>query len=655
MSRLSPPSRLAQGTWKVAEVLIRSIKLFIDLLNINEMHLFPFDKVRPEQNKLIEDIKSAVENGKNIIAHAPTGLGKTVAALTPILEYALEKKMTIFYLTSRNTQHTQIIDTLRAINKKQKIIVADFIGKKGMCPHILDFNVPNFIEFCNSNRKKGDCKLILKTLKKIEYTDDADAFIETLIKQGPLNVEEVVAKCFGKFCAYEISMRLAQQADVIVADYYHIFSPKVRKFFLSKIKKDLTQSIVIVDEAHNLPNRVRNLLTNKTNTLSLNRLADEIKKDVFNDADVMLKDIANRLKMFAEQVLQSSDEIQISKKDFVDIVESASGSKYDEVIEAFEEAAEDIEDADNEDSMTRFVGFLKSWLGSEDGFIRILHKEKTKGGKQFISVEYNCLHPGTLSKDLFKQMHSTILMSGTLVPCEMYRDVLGLSEDTLLKIYQNPFPAANRLVLVSSDITTKYSDRTEQMFKKIAVSCAYIINQVKGNSAIFFSSYDVLRKTMFYLHNLAEKELFVEVRGMNKSDREELIANFKKNIMNGGGALLGVQGASFSEGIDLPGDLLKAVAVVGVPLAPPDLTTKAVINYYDKNFKKGWDYGYIFPAMNKALQSAGRCIRSETDRGIIAFLDKRFSWGQYATIIPPDWNPKTTDHFGDKIEGFFDN
>ena len=626
------------------------------MLNINEMQLFPFDTVRPEQNKLMSDIKVAIANGTNIIAHAPTGLGKTAAALTPALEYALEKNMTIFYLTSRNTQHTQIIDTLRKINRKHKITAVDFVGKKGMCPHMLEFSVANFIEFCNGSRKKGDCKLFTKTIKKQqEYTDDADAFVEQMIKQGPLTVEEVVAKCAGKFCAYELAMRLAQQADVIVADYYHIFSPKVRKFFLGRIKKDLSNAIVIVDEAHNLPNRVRNLLTNKTNTLSLSRLADEIKNDVFNDADVMLKDISNRLKMFAEQVLQSSDEIKISKKDFIDIVESASQSKYDEVIEEFEEAAEDIEDPDNEDNIARFVSFLKSWVGEETGFIRILKREKTKGGKPFISVEYNCLHPGTLSKDIFQHMHSAILMSGTLVPCEMYRDVLGLGEDTILKVYKNPFPADNRLVLVSSDITTKYSDRTEQMYKKIAVSCAYIINQVKGNSAVFFSSYDVLRKTMFYLDKLAEKELFVEVRGMNKSERENLIAGFKRNIMHGGGALLGVQGANFSEGIDLPGDLLKAVAIVGVPLAPPDLTTKAVISYYEKNFNKGWDYGYIFPAMNKALQSAGRCIRSETDRGIIAFLDKRFSWGQYSAIIPPDWNPKTTDHFGDKIEGFFKN
>jgi len=101
-----------------------------------------------------------------------------------------------------------------------------------------------------------------------------------------------------------------------------------------------------------------------------------------------------------------------------------------------------------------------------------------------------------------------------------------------------------------------------------------------------------------------------------------------------GGVLLGVTGANFAEGIDLPGDLLNGVIVVGLPLGKPDLKTKELMKYYDTKFKKGWDYGYIFPAMNKCLQSAGRCIRSETDRGVIIFLEERFVWPNYYNCLP---------------------
>jgi DNA excision repair protein ERCC-2 len=620
------------------------------------MNLFPFDTVRPEQDKLITDISLAVKDGKNMIAHAPTGLGKTAAALTPALEYALENNKTIFFLTSRNTQHTMIVETLQKIHKKHKIIAVDFIGKKGMCPQMANYDSRsiNFIEFCNAQRKERSCKQINKTVDKNEATPQAEAFIEKLIEEGPLNVEEVVAKSGSMFCSYELSMQMAQQANVIIADYYHLFSPKVRKFFLAKIKKDLQSAIVIVDEAHNLPDRIRNLLTNKTNTFTLSKLGNEIKTDALDNSEVVLKDLANRLRMYGENLLGDKKEAKITKEEFIKLVETAAETTYSEFIDALETVSEDIEDPDNEDMLVRFVEFLRSWLGSEEGFVRILKRDRTKGGRPFISLEYNCLHPGNLARNVFEAVHSAILMSGTLTPTEMYRDVLGLDKQTMLKMYKNPFPDKNRLVLVSSNITTKYEERTEQMFKKIAVSCAYIINNVQGNSAIFFSSYDVLSKTLFYLSNIADKELFIERRGMTKTERTQLIIDFKQNLVNGGGAIIGVQGANFSEGIDLPGDLLKAVAIVGVPLAPPDLRQKAVIDYYETNFGNGWSYGYTFPAMNRALQAAGRCIRSAEDRGVIAFLDKRFSWSKYANVIPPDWNAQVTDYFGDKIREFFE-
>ncbi|MBT3582831.1 ATP-dependent DNA helicase [Candidatus Woesearchaeota archaeon] len=621
------------------------------------MSIFPFDEVRPEQNKLMADIESAIKEGQSIIAHAPTGLGKTAAALTPALEYAIENNKTVFFLTSRNTQHTLIIETLREMNNKQKIIAVDFIGKKGMCPQMLNYDSRsiNFIEFCKDQRKTKDCKLFNKTLDKNEATKKSEEFIAKLIEEGPLNVEEVVARSVNNFCAYELSMLLAQQANVIVADYYHIFSPKVRKFFLNKIKKDLANSIIIIDEAHNLPDRIRNLLTNKINTLTLSKLSNDIKNNVLEDLDVTLKDIVNRLRMYGENALGNKKEVKVTKEDFISIVETATDATYSDFIETLETISSEIEDPDNEDSITRFVEFLRSWLGKEEGFVRILKREFTKARRPFTSIEYNCLHPGALAKKVFDEVHSAILMSGTLTPTEMYRDILELKKDTLLKVYSNPFPNENRLVLVSSDITTKYEERTEQMFKKIAASCAYIINNVKGNSAIFFSSYDILAKTMIFLDKIVEKDLFIEKKGMTKAERSQLLVDFKQNLIHGGGAIIGVQGANFSEGIDLPGDLLKAVAIVGVPFAPPDLRQKAIIDYYEKNFRHGWDYGYIFPAMNRALQAAGRCIRSAEDRGIIAFLDKRFSWSKYAKIIPPDWNAQTTDYFGDKIQNFFDN
>ena len=134
--------------------------------------------------------------------------------------------------------------------------------------------------------------------------------------------------------------------------------------------------------------------------------------------------------------------------------------------------------------------------------------------------------------------------------------------------------------------------------------------------------------------------IFIEKSDMDKSERIHLLEEFKK-YKDVGAVLLAVISGSFSEGIDLPGDFLKCVVVVGLPLSQPDLETKSLIDYYDKKFGKGWEYGYLIPAFNKSLQSAGRCIRSEKDKGVIVFMDKRYLWQNYYKYFPLDWNIKT--------------
>lgn len=355
----------------------------------------------------------------------------------------------------------------------------------------------------------------------------------------------------------------------------------------------------------------------------------------------------------AEEYLESDERI-ITKQEFIDLVERSADCKYFDFIKDLEAIEEEVEDPDEEEYLSKFIEFLRNWTGKDNGFVRILRREKTRSGRTFFSIEYNCLHPGTLSSNLFSSAYCSILMSGTLTPTEMYRDILGLNKSTVLKEYTNPFPKENRKIIISKAITTKFEDRTDEMFKKIAIACAQVINNVNGNSAVFFSSYDTLHKTMKYLEGIVNKQLFVEGRNMTKEERSQLLANFKIGLVRGGGAIIGVQGANFSEGIDLPGELLTAVVVVGLPFAPPDLKQKAIIDYYENNFGRGWDYGYIFPAINKSLQAAGRCIRSETDKGLIILLDKRFAWSKYSKILPADWTVEVTDEFGKEVSEFFE-
>lgn len=179
-----------------------------------------------------------------------------------------------------------------------------------------------------------------------------------------------------------------------------------------------------------------------------------------------------------------------------------------------------------------------------------------------------------------------------------------------------------------------------------------MISKIPGNSAVFFPSFKLRDSVHNYMRH-CDKTVFIEHQGMSKNEKEDLLEKFKQ-YKDEGASLLGVITGSFGEGIDLPGDYLKGVIVVGLPLQKPDLETEALIKYYDKKFGKGWDYGYLFPAFNKTLQSAGRCIRSETDKGTIIFLDERYSWPNYYRCFPQTWNIKQTMMYEYELEKFFD-
>ncbi len=243
-------------------------------------------------------------------------------------------------------------------------------------------------------------------------------------------------------------------------------------------------------------------------------------------------------------------------------------------------------------------------------------------------------------------------MSGTLTPTEMYKDLLGF-ENVTERVFKSPFPEENRLSLIVPKTTTKFTARNEEQYRKIAKEVVDITNIVPGNSVVFFPSYFIRDQVVKHFTSETNKTTFLETPEMNKQEKTELLERFKQYAKSGA-VLLGTSSGNFSEGVDLLGDLLKCVIVVGLPLQQPDLETQEAIKYYDKKFGKGWDYGYLFPAFNKVLQSAGRCIRSETDRGIIVFLDERYVWPNYIRCFPEDLNLQIKEDYLEEIKDFFD-
>ncbi|MCF7871924.1 ATP-dependent DNA helicase [Candidatus Woesearchaeota archaeon] len=613
--------------------------------------LFPYDDVRDIQTDLVEAIHKAVESGTDLIAHAPTGLGKTAASIAAALSNVIKTDKTIFFLTSMHTQHKIAIETVKDIKKKHgvKLVAVDIIGKKHLClqPGVSLLGPKDFSEYCKAVREDKKCDYYNNLKKGEEYSFDTKAAVSEIKEISPVMTEEMIdISSKHQICPYEIGMILGKESKVIVTDYYYLFNTRIRDAFLNKIEKDLGNAIIIVDEAHNLPNRIKDLASEKLSNLMIKRAISEAEK--YNKGELLkpLNSLLNVIENYREEDVEES---YIKKEDFVDKI--SEFFDYYEFIQLLEDAGDEIREEQKYSYVGSIASFLVSWVGTDDGFTRIFSKSKGLQ-EEYLVLNYECLDPGVISRGVIEEAHSTIMMSGTLTPTYMYREILGFEEENTKELtLESPFPHENKLNIIIPKTSTKYTTRNDAQYKEIARIITEIVNVVPGNSAVFLPSY-YLRDEVYKFMDECEKTIFTERPGLTKQEKEEFIENFK-GYKNTGAVLMGVTSGSFGEGIDLPGDYLKCVIVVGLPLNRPGLETKALINYYDRKFGKGWDYGYVFPAFNKTLQSAGRCIRSETDRGVVVFLDERYSWDKYMRCFPKDWNLKVTLLYSSMIRNFF--
>ncbi len=599
---------------------------------------FPYDKIREIQSDFINDVAKSAEEKTHLIAHAPTGIGKTAAVLASLVPYVIEKELTLFFLTSRHTQHRIAVETLKEIRKKHgvNINVVDLIGKRNMCNQFgADKMGSQFYEFCRVLVERKECEFYENTYGSIGYSFDTRKFLEG--NKDIFHVEEFLDLARKtRLCPYELAILKAKKANVVIADYSYIFNPSIREAFFRKSNKFLEKSIVIVDEAHNLPGRLRDIMSSGISTYLIEQAMREAKE--YQAVLEILQEIKNKF----DDLCDVENERLVKKEEFV-------FEKLSEFAPVLDAVSDEILENKKRSFIASISEFLKIWNGGDDGYIRYIEKEVYRDKNNF-KLHYKCLDPSFLTSEVIDKS-LLVLMSGTLMPLEMYRDLLGFKKAELRE-YENPFPKENRLSLIVPETTTKFTKRSEAMYKMIAKKCGEFCNLIPGNVLIFFPSYDIMHIVSSSFTNNG-KSVFLERQGVTKEEKEEMLRKFK-SYKSSGAVMLAVAGGNFMEGIDLPGDELKAVIIVGLPLSRPDLETRGLIEYYDQRFNRGWDYGYIFPAMKKVIQGAGRCIRSENDKGVIIFLDERYSMSNYLRCFPKDYNVKITKLPEEHIKKFFE-
>ncbi len=619
--------------------------------------LFSHSRPRKYQEDFIQDVWTSISKGRHLLAHAPTGIGKTAAVLGPALTWALENDGTVFFLTPKISQHEIAVNELLRIAKRHKVKfrAADIIGRRYACvdKNLEQLDVDEFYEVCNKRRKNENCP----------YYAWARGFTPAQREQAKLHLEKLLSgygivtpahrlvemcKSFEyggekkPLCAYEVMTQIARDSQVIIADYFHLLSPGIRESFLIKTKKSLNDSVIIIDEAHNVPSRVRSHLSVSITHLLVRKAEKEIKLMGARHLEKHLRRLSKSMDEILAKKLNDQKETLLSKSD-VPIWDEDTISEFHDVGVSYLEAANRTKSA-----CIKLSKFFSLWSEELPSYIRMAKKWRSGAG---VTVSYKNLDPSLATQDLIDSAHSVIAMSGTLIPLEMYRDLLGFDQErTNMKIYRSPFPKKNRLNVVYTGVTTRYSHRTDEEFRKIGKIVSDLLDVIPGNVAVFFPSYDVLRNTRDYIKT--NREVLVQRESSRPEETNELIALFKR-MKDKGAVLLAVAGGSLSEGIDYPGKELVGVIVVGIPLNEYDLETKALIDYYEYKFGAGWTYGYLYPAMSRAIQAAGRLIRNEDDTGVVVFMDERYKWKNYRRVFPPDLDIYITENPVYAVKEFF--
>ena len=196
--------------------------------------------------------------------------------------------------------------------------------------------------------------------------------------------------------------------------------------------------------------------------------------------------------------------------------------------------------------------------------------------------------------------------------------------------FDSPFNRKN-LSTYLYNLDMRYVNRE----RNIDILCKIInqfINEIQGNYMVFLPSFDYLAKVYKrYVDMYGKNGTIVQRENLSEGEKEEYLAQFslENNVVG-----FTVVGGMFSEGVDLPGDKLIGAIIVGVGFPKVSIENNIIQEYFDSN---GFDYSYTYPGINKVLQSAGRVIRTETDKGRVLLIDNRYNNSKYRFILPSDW------------------
>ncbi|MFW6064740.1 MAG: ATP-dependent DNA helicase [Candidatus Natronoplasma sp.] len=598
--------------------------------------LFPYSP-RENQEEIMDEISDCLQRGRSLVYQAATGSGKTICTLTSALEYANKESKKILYLTRTNSQQRQVLLELREIGGYYGLGLQ---GRNNTCllaqenEELMEGDAEELSKYC-SDRKK-EVRTAIENNKKPTACPYYAGLLQTdldeirgLFEKKIPTVDETMDLCRErKICPYELTKALIPDATVVTAPYIYFFVPFIRKQLKDWMNVELSDLIVIIDEAHNLPDYARELSSSEITKITLERAKNESHE--FGDPILQTDDtISSFCDLFEHILLDTVDEFVVEEDGLIPPSEirtellhslGMNTNQLKGIIKDLKMQGEIVQEKRREEKklprsyINSFAAFLSFWMSIErEDYIKLVN------GGEDPSLEAFCLDPSNVTSVL-NSCHSSIHQSATLEPLDEYRDSIGLPYDAEKEIYPSPFPEENKALFYLDGITTRHEDmqRGDEMKKKLREKLATLLNGVNRNMVIFFPSYRLM-EDMIGSIRLESKRIFIEKQGMDQSELMGMVNEFKKE----GGVLFSVIGGRISEGMDFPGKQLEVAVVVGIPYPKPTARQKGLKHYYDMKFNKGWEYTVKAPAVRKILQATGRLVRSENDFGVSVILDER--------------------------------
>jgi DNA excision repair protein ERCC-2 len=574
--------------------------------------LFPYEKVRDGQKEFLADARDSLSSSLTLVAHAPTGLGKTAVGLTAALESSGDGM--VVYMTARQSQHMAVVETMRHIIRRKVLSCVDLIAMEDMCL---------------ATRKEGGvpCQrgdpCYFRDRKRI-----AEAAKRLL--QYPLHAQEAVRACLRMgACPYHAAMEASREADLVVCDYNQLFNMDSDDI-LTRCELDRNGCIAVVDEAHNLPQRIMEAGSADIDAKEALRLSRTLR--------------ARRFRPELEAIGHLAQKAERGRTDrfwLGDYILEKCDHALPDLAENMERHAAITADA----ALMQMAIALRNWGRFGD--------ESVRYADGYGGLHCRFISPGLIASEAIGELRASLLMSGTLYPPQHFAETLGIADACGCRAYPSPFPKENRLLLAVGGATTRYDKRSPAMFAALAARIAEACDHAPGNVAAFFPSYEIMRAVQ---ENLSPepggKRQIIERREFGKHEREAILSDLRAGS---DALLLAPVTGSLAEGIDFSDNLLSAVIVAGVPYAPPSPESEEMQARLEKRMGRQQALLRVstYPALTKVLQAAGRAIRSETDRAAILLLDDRFAQNGLRNAMPGDMTLHCSMDLGEELDRFY--